>query len=82
VKSYQVANTALSRSLPLVLCGVKEFKMHLSYSCQYIFLGKQKLNLFLYCLVCAFSYTETLVVDSKEVRLEVNFDKTKYMVMS
>jgi len=49
---------------------------------KYIFLDKQKVTSLLDCLVCAFSCTEALVVASKEIRLEVNSDKTKYMVMS
>ena len=38
--------------------------------------------LFLYCLVCTFSYTEALEVATKEIILEVNSDKTKHLVMS
>jgi hypothetical protein len=82
VKSYHVANTALSRILSLELCGMKELKCVFSTAVKIYFLDKLKLTLFLYCLVFAFLYVEALVVVSKEIRIEVNSAKTQYMVMS
>ena len=65
---------AVTQFVPGVVWGWRYSKCNFRTAVKIYFLGIQQLILIL-CLVFAFSYTEVVVVASKEIRIEVNLVK-------